>query len=239
MRTHSNGPGYCLRPCRQLTLASLLLIGIITHAHRLPAEIIGFSYSGIVTSLSPSNAQPFGLSMPTGSAVTGQFFYDTTSTSQIGGAGDLLYRQSITDGFTATVAGIPVSASDYYVVVSDRNAPDLQDFISVKFSTFGSSPLPADRFFVNGVNQTVGTYYIKIAGGIDLFSSTDLPTAATLLTMTPGTSFLTSTSPATGARFSLGPLQQIAVPEPSSLFMVIPGIAAVAWFARRRFRLQG
>jgi hypothetical protein len=199
------------------------------------AELVGFSFAGAVTN-NASSATTFGLTIPATSAVTGKFLIETTTAAE-NSSGDLFYRQSITDGLTATIAGYPVRASDYYVIVSDRTASGEKDFVSIRFSTTAAPPLPSTNFFVNSVNQAAGTFSIKIAADDENFLlSMALPSPAMLLDMTPGTSFLTSSSSSTGTRFSLGQLVQIVVPEPASFALMLGGLTAFMVCANGRVR---
>jgi hypothetical protein len=227
-----------LRALKPISLACLTAWAVITQANFASAKIVGYAFTGEVTSLSPSSSKPFGLTIPSGSAIAGQFLFDTSSAVE-DLSGDASYPQSIAHGFSATFAGFPVSISDYRVIVSNREAPDLADFVTIRFSTFVAPANDATEFYVNNTHQTAGTFSLQLSGGVNSLSNGDLPSPATLLTMTdPSVSFLTSSRSFLGARFQVNTLTQISVPEPQSLCMMLAGVALLPIIGRRRFNYK-
>jgi hypothetical protein len=228
-----------LRAFKQLFFACLTALVVMAQANSASAELVKYSFDGEVTSLSPSTATPFGLTIPTGSLVTGQFQYETTSTAE-NTTGDIRYLQSIANGFTATIAGFPVSASDYYFIVANREEPSVEDFVTIRFSTFLSPALPSTNFFVDGINRTAATFAVKLSTGVNILTNMDLPSPTVLQTFVGGTSFLTDTSPALGARFRIDSLTRISAPEPDAMVLFLAGMMALsATAARRRLLARG
>jgi hypothetical protein len=216
----------------------LLLCGMFVFAFQswqtAHAEIITYDFSGSVT-IAPSTA--YGYTIPSRTAVQGQFSYDTNSAGTASGA-TTDYEQSLASGFTANFGGLDVSASSYEVTVShDLLQPNgsYADIFGVSFAS-NSNPAPSAPLIVGGTAESVGQLTILFLGPPTLFPGSALPSSLSESNFSSEVGFFSQTP--TGlvdVAFSVTSLQ--AVPEPSgALLLLIGGFLALTacWLTRWR-----
>lgn len=155
--------------------AAFVVIGTISLATSAFGDEVAYSFEGTVDIL---RFPPFGIEAPTPLNVTGRFIYETESvaTHFFDGCDCVGYRQQIVGGFSVNFGDVHVRADDYVLRVENDTPEEdgLVDRISVRFADNFEPPLTAP-LNVNGVEHSLGDFFISLQAGSDLFSSTALP----------------------------------------------------------------
>lgn len=194
-------------------------LGVFLFALPLSAAPLTYSFSGSVASAPVS---PYGLSVATGAAVSGQFSYDPSvpaTRSFNSGSG---YDQHIPNGFHATIGGVSISASDYVIKIfndllqTDRRT--IKDEFIITFSS-GLNPALPSNLTVNGIDRTAGLVSITFFADSSLFSDTSLPSSFNLSSYSlPGIGVFGDKPVGNVVTFTV-------VPEPSAQSLLLFGAA--------------
>jgi hypothetical protein len=153
----------------------LLLLFACANSGPSYAAIVGYEFKGLVIQL---DQPPYGFTVPPFSPVVGRFYYDT-NTVRVGDSSIGNYRQTIPNGFWATVGPVSVSTDSYIVQVSNhllqQGTPNFADVVSIAWSSDISPALPSP-LVVNGTSQTTGMFNVNFIGSDSLYDDTHLPT---------------------------------------------------------------
>jgi hypothetical protein len=140
--------------------------------------IATYSFMGAVPP-SFGGGTPYGLSIPNGTAVSGQFVYDTSAPASSTAGNLSIYPQSFVGGFSATFGSIPITASDYTIhVLNDQLQPNstVADVVIVEWNS-NDSPAPATPLNANGTSQSVGIFSISLFYPSSTFPDFSLPSS--------------------------------------------------------------
>ncbi|MCA9245673.1 MAG: cadherin-like domain-containing protein [Planctomycetales bacterium] len=169
---------------------------------------VGYQFTGSV--IGPNVA--FGSFIPFNAPVTGQFFYDTSSDATHSGT-STGYRQQRAAGFTATIGGLTITASDYVAFVANdlqqSNGPD-QDQFSIQFNS-SLNPPPHFPIDVNGSEFDTGLVQLNFAGPNNLYSDESLPTDLNIGDFFDTFSFVSDQPNGAVVLFQITSLQEIDV----------------------------
>ena len=204
------------------------------------ASIVTYSFTG---STSLILGQPYGMTIPSGTSITGQFQYDTSTVAASTSGNLSIYPQSIPNGFYANFGSYSVNASNYTVhIVNDQPEPGntVADIFTVEWAS-NDTPTPATPLNANGISQSTGIFSISLFYGSGTFSDTSLP-ASIPITGFNGirTSFLSHVTIPLDVMYNVNTVT--AVPEPSSWVLgiigpVLFGIGCYIMRQRRGFAL--
>lgn len=206
--------------------ASLSIAGLVTYA-----------FTG---SASLALGQPYGMSIPAGTSVAGQFRYDTSTVASSTSGNLSIYPQSIPNGFYAYFGSFMVSASSYTVhVLNDQPQPGntVADIFTVEWAS-NDTPAPTLPLNANGTNQSAGIFSVSLFYGSNTFSDTSLPTSI------PSTGFNgTRTSFLSHVTIPLDLIYNVntvtSVPEPSSWALSMTGLILFGIAGYTKWRRQG
>ena len=156
---------------------SLALCLFVIAFQELQAAVIGYDFTGLVTFV---QSDPYGVSIPAFSPITGRFLYDTSSSGVPGSAaGSMNYRQNFPLGFIANFGGVPVSADTYDVQLAN-DFPQLFggpiDSLSIIFAD-NLVPAPADPLYVLGIPHTNGLFNLNLNAQPSTFADSSLPSS--------------------------------------------------------------
>jgi hypothetical protein len=177
------------------------------------ASIVTYSFQGTVSGQS-LGGNPYGLSIPNGTGVTGQFVYDTDSAGVLAAANATKYLQHQPDGFITKFASNEFRASDYLVTVSDNAAPP-QDQFAISFRS--DALLSSYSLYVNNVAQPAGVGQVVV---ILPFANTEWSGTSLLTSLDP--SHLT---PITGGSILGAPSPTFVLPK---IFFTIQSVSFVS-----------
>jgi hypothetical protein len=193
------------------------------------ATLMGYSFTA---SLSSALTPAYGVTVPMGSQVHGQFVLDSQVVGVIppGFPNVTTYRHLIPEGFKATFGSLDMRADDYIVSVSNNVLQPggfLADIISIRWASNLTPSLAP--IHVNGATKTTGMFVINLVGSQNLFSNTSLPATLNISSFVSKLSFLADTTDGTLDLIynvnSLAPvevqLELPVIPEPNSFFSVL------------------
>ena len=217
-------------------IVALCLIALL--AGYAQAEIVTCSFSGVTTTV---RGVPFGMSIPDGTPVSGQFQYDTSAPASSTVGNTSVYPQNISSGLTATFGSFLVSASSYLVRIRNDQPQGgtTVDFFTVQWSST-DNPAPATPLLANGIGQTAGIFNVGLVYTTDPFSDSSLPAAL------PDSGFMAA--PFSFLSEQLAPLDVpyfitslTPVPEPASWMLGVAGsiVFGIEWSRRRRHNSGG
>jgi len=214
-----------------MRISKLLILFIISFSP-LPCSgaIVTYSFQGTVQS---SIGLPFGLSIPGGTSVSGQFSYDTASAGTVVSGSATKYLQHQTDGLIAYFGAHEIRASDYLVTVSNNLTSPNRDQFDISFRSTDSL-LSGKSLFVNDNELASGTriFVVGLPFPNTEFSGPSLPLSLDPTHLTPITSSSTLSS---GPALSFVTIQSITqvintIPEPGSCSLAIAALAgSIAW----------
>ena len=181
------------------------------------ASPLTYSFYGAVTS---SQFKPYGLTIPPGGPVSGQFTFDPDALATHTFSNGLGYDQHFTSGLHATIGGVSVSADEYLVEILN-NMPQFdgstKDEFVVSFSS-GLSPALSSQLVVNGVARSAGLVNIAFVGSNTLYADASLPSSFNFADFPPGSGIFGDKPVGGIVTFSV-------VPEPASLILFISAAA--------------
>jgi hypothetical protein len=157
-----------------------VLMVIVIGSSSCWATEVGYKFSGSVTFVS-SQSPPYGLSIQSGAAVSGKFIYDPASPASHDLAdcgGDCTgYRQSIVNGFSATIGAHTIRADDFIIAVFN-DVPDpfqgTADILAIRHYSNLDPPLPTP-LYVNGVARAENRFNISLNANASLYNDSSLP----------------------------------------------------------------
>lgn len=211
-------------------LQLLVLLFFVAVTRPCSGAIIAYSFQGTVSSLL-TGGNPYGLSIPVGTSVSGQFVYDTTSAGTIVTASSTKYLQHQADGFVAQFGSHEFRASHYLVTVSNNLSGPSRDQIDISFRS--DSLLASYPLYVNNAAQPLGVGQLVVALPFPNteWSGTSLPVSLGPNPMS-GSSLLGAPSPTVvlpKVVFTIESLMQLqltnSVPEPGSGALALVGLA--------------
>ncbi|MCE9554338.1 MAG: hypothetical protein K8T91_13305 [Planctomycetes bacterium] len=224
---------------RILKLSVLLIFIAITRP--CSGTIIAYTFQGTVSS---SLGNPYGLSIPGATSVSGQFAYDPTSTGTFVSANATKYLQHQTNGFIAHFGSNEIRGSDYLVTVSNGLTSPNRDQFDISFR---NDPLLTGKsLYVNNDAKTPATALLVVSLRFPNteINSTLIPTSLdpSHLTVAASSSLLgDSASPK--IFFTIQSIAQLqlpdAVPEPSAMALSLVAMAgAISLLRMYRGRLK-
>jgi len=161
-------------------LRIILIILVALSPGRLLAAIVAYSFTGTVSLT--GTTPPYGLSIPVGTPISGQFEYDTltpassTSFSSLGNKAT--YPQSFPVGFTADFGSVPIFAKDYAVHTADnlyqQSDGSYRDVVTVIWAS-NDNPMPATPLSAGGVNESTGVFKLSLFYDSSTFADISLP----------------------------------------------------------------
>jgi hypothetical protein len=213
---------------KSFAFAWILLAGVTVRAAPLT-----YYFHGAVTS---AHLKPYGLTIPAGGAVTGQFSYDPASLATRILTNGLAYEQQIVDGFKATIGGVAFDASAYEIQILNnvplQGSSQINDEFIISFSSAVNPPLQPD-LIVNGTDRSSGLFSIAFAGNSSLFSDASLPPTFNYKAFPPGVGIISDQPTGVIDAF-------IVTPEPSTSLLFILGLASLGVrLLRQRRQTQG
>jgi hypothetical protein len=122
--------------------------------------------------------------LPELAPVSGRFVFDSNSigTHSTAGCDCMGYAQHVVNGFSADIGDISVRADQYVVEVSndiDQGDGVFLDFLTVRWDS-ELTPALTSPLLVNDTVATTGLFSASLGGGPDVFSSSALPSQASL-----------------------------------------------------------
>ena len=220
-----------------------LLLFFVAATHPCSGGTIGYSFQGTVSSLM-FGGSPYGLSIPTGTSVSGQFVYDTTSAGTFISASATKYLQHQTDGFVVYFGSHEFRASDFLVTVSnDLSGP--RDQIDVSFRN--DALLIGKSLYVNNsaTSPANAQLIVSLRFPSGEWTGTSLPNSLDPLHLTVGgSSVLGAPSPVTvlpKVNFTIQSITQLqlanSVPEPAAGTLAVVALAgSLGWLRMSRRR---
>ncbi len=201
------------------------------------AAIVGYAFTGTVSSVLGS---PYGMAILTGTPVTGQFLYDTSTVASSTVGNLSIYPQNIPNGLIANFGSFPVSASSYTIHVRNDQSQGASsvDIFTVEWAS-NDTPVPSLPLVANGNNQTAGMFSVSVVYPTNPFADTSLPgTLPTSGFLPAPLSFLSQQLAPIDVPFSVTSLTP--VPEPTSLALGISGLILLGIEClRRRHNIYG
>jgi hypothetical protein len=212
------------------------LIWAMSSYHAL-ATPITYEFRGSVAFVGTSI--PYGLNVTSGAPVVGGFTYDPASPATSSITDGVSYEQQFTHGFWMNIgkvgeANYLTASTDEYAVQIANNLPQPGGSVSDQFTVLFSSTLsPAltSPLVVDGIDHTAGFLALTFTGNSNLYSDASLPSSIQLSDFPMTLSFFSDTPGGiVDVVFNVTSL----TPEPSSAVLLLVGMTAFAYAARRR-----